>query len=306
VNSYTRGQGNAGSVNINARDTVSFTQNAGLVSYTNGRGNASSVNINAYNTVSFDNGFVNNIVLSDGVGNAGDINITTGSLSLTNGSVLLSSTAGQGSAGSVNINARDRVSIDGKYYDIGRYYVSYASSGIRTQVSPVGVGHGGNVTIATGSLFLTNGGAVNTSTQGQGNAGRVTIHTRDSAQISGTAPTLPDRRSEVLTSAAPGSVGRGGNVSITTRSLTVLDQGRINTNVQGQGEAGNTRFEQAMLSRSMAARSLARLTLVQWVEAAILPLRRHRSPWPMVLNSRLPPLEKASLVISHSAPIRLG
>jgi filamentous hemagglutinin family protein len=256
LTSFTSGQGNAGSVNINARDTVSLTRNAGLASYTAGQGNAGSVNINAYNTLSLDNSYVTNIVFFNGVGNIGGINITTGSLSLTNGGVLLSFTAERGNAGSVNINARDRVSIDGDHFENltgsdGRILgSSYARSGISAQVAASILGviaaepvrRGGDVAISTGSLFLTNGGLVNTSTQGQGNAGRVTIDARDSVQISGTAPTRPDLGSEVLTSATPGSVGNGGNVSITTDSLTVFDQGSINTNAGGQGEAGDVQI----------------------------------------------------------------
>jgi filamentous hemagglutinin family protein len=248
LSSFMFGQGNTGSVNINARDTVSLTRNAGLVSYTNGQGNAGSVNINAYNTISLDNSFVNNIVFLDGIGNSGGINITTGALSLTNGGRLLSATSGQGNAGRVNINARDHVFLDGEYSKeitvggriVGRYYIT---SSILTQVTPGATGQGGDVMIATGSLFLTNGGAVNTSTEGQGNAGRVTINARDSVQIIGTAPTRTDRRSEVFTSAIPGSVGSGGDVIITTRSLSVSDQGRINTNAQGQGKAGNIQIQ---------------------------------------------------------------
>jgi filamentous hemagglutinin family protein len=263
VNSFTSGQGKASNVNIYARDTVSFTRGAGLVSYTAGQGNAGSVNIYADNTVSFDNGSVSNVVSFDGVGDAGGINITTGSLSLTNGGMLSSFTAGQGNAGSVTINARERVSIDGDHFEnltdsdgriIGSYY---ARSGISTQVVTTflglfdaePVGRGGDVRITTGSLFLTNGGAVITSTQGQGNAGHVTIQARDSVQISGTAPTRTTDRGEVInsvipgsvvyTSAEPDSVGDGGDVTITTGSLSVSDQGTINTNAQGQGNAGN-------------------------------------------------------------------
>jgi large exoprotein involved in heme utilization and adhesion len=241
LTSVTAGQGNAGSVNINARDTVSLTQNAGLASLTGAQGNAGSVNINAYNTISLDNSRVFNIVSPRSIGNSGGINITTGSLSLTAGSSLYSDTAGQGNSGNVTINARDRVSLDG----VSPTLSSYNPSTIFTRVARRAVGQGGNVTIMTGVLFLTNGGAVNTTTQAQGNAGRVIINARD-IQISGTAPTYTDVWGEVFdfpsgvtTSAQAGSMGSGGPVTITTGSLSVSDFGRINTNAQGQGRAGN-------------------------------------------------------------------
>jgi filamentous hemagglutinin family protein len=268
LTSQTLGQGNADSVNINARDTVSFDNsavfnrveqtgvgNAGdinittgtlaltrgteLISQTLGQGNVGSVNINARDTVSFDNSsYVFNTVEPTGVGNAGGINITTGSLSLTGGAQLNSQTLGQGNAGSVNINARDRVTLDGESSN------GAIASTIFTRVVSGAVGQGGDVNIATGSLFLINGGAVNTANiGGTGDAGRVTINARDSVHISGTAPTGTDLRSGVFTSATEGSVGDGGDVTITTGSLSVSNQGRIITNAEAQGRAGNIQIQ---------------------------------------------------------------
>ncbi|MEP0914356.1 filamentous hemagglutinin N-terminal domain-containing protein [Leptolyngbya sp. GB1-A1] len=230
VNSATVGQGDAGDITINARDTVLLRNSAGLPD--------SRTDLT---TGTF------------GAGNGGDINITTGSLFVANGARMFSNTRGSGNAGNVTINARDVVSLDGEnpngrgnenllftlnstiYTQVNSGSVGLPGSELRFR----GTGQGGDVTITTGSLFLTNGGAVNTSTQGQGNAGRVTINARDTVQIRGTAPTRPDQPSEVVTSATPGSGGNGGSVIIRTGSLSVSNQGRINTNTQGQGRAGN-------------------------------------------------------------------
>ncbi|QDL06793.1 hypothetical protein DP113_01730 [Brasilonema octagenarum UFV-E1] len=279
LGSVTRGQGNTGSININARDTVSMdggsfigsgvdptgvgnsgginittgslslTNNAQVASYTQGQGNTGRVNINARDRVFLDGTIINDCecgsaifsqVQPGGVGNSGGINITTESLSLTNGAVLVSDTAGRGDAGSVIINARDRVSIDGAAYGGGK-------SGISTQVNSGAVGQGGNVTITTGSLSLTNGGYISSGNFGGiGNAGRVTINARDSVQISGTAlvPIMDDNnQSRVVSLVSPGTVGSGGDVSITTDSLSVSNQGRIITNTQGQGNAGNIQIQ---------------------------------------------------------------
>jgi filamentous hemagglutinin family protein len=306
LSSFTTGQGNAGSVNINARDTVSLKGRAGLLSYTDGPGNTGSVNINAYSTISLDNSTVYNLVLS-GISNASGINITTGSLSLNNGSSLYSDTLGQGNAGSVNINARDRVSLDGTSPTLS----SYNPSTIFTRVAPIGVGQGGNVTITTSSLSLTNGGAVNTSTAGQGNAGRVTINARD-VQISGTAPSYTAYDGEVInfpsgvtTSVRSGAVGNGGDATITTGSLSVSNQGGIFTNAQGQGRAGNIQIQASDAVSFNGGMPSAGLSKGQWVGEAILTSQRDRSQFSMALNSRLPPLEKETLAISQSVPTQL-
>lgn len=250
VSSYTAGRGNAGRVNINARDRVfldgtSTTINGyanGIFSavYPTGVGNSGGINIITELLSLTNRAVLDSANQGQGVGNASDINITVGALSLIGGSQLFSDTFAQGNAGSVNINARDRVSIDGVAY--GGF-----KSDILTQVESGAVGQGGNVTITTGSLSLTNGGSISTANLGGiGNAGRVTINARDSVQISGTAPvpiTDIDNRSRVVTSVSPGAIGSGGDVSITTGSLSVSNQGRILTNTEGQGNAGKIQIQ---------------------------------------------------------------
>ncbi|MDZ8088761.1 MAG: hypothetical protein RMY16_24880 [Nostoc sp. DedQUE12b] len=242
------GIGNSGGINITT-GSLSLINNAQVSSYTRGQGNTGRVNINARDRVFLDRGTaINNAdanaifsaVAPGGVGNSGGINITTESLSLTGGSQLSSFTLGQGNAGNVTINARDRISIDGALYG-GNI------SGIVMQVTSGAVGQGGTVTITTGLLSLTNGGFISTANYGGiGNAGRVTITARDSVQISGAAlvPVMDNNiRSTVSTSVSSGSVGSGGDVSITTGSLSVSNQGIIITNIEGQGRAGNIQIQ---------------------------------------------------------------
>ena len=160
VVSNTLGQGNAGNIQVNAADSVSVSGGSGLLVPTLGQGNAGNVTINAGGVVSFDGvgaglpSGINSEVLSaqGSVGNGlgGSINITAGSLSLTNGARLSSSTSGQGNAGNVTINARDTVSFD--------------SSSAASNVGFTGVGKGGNINIQARSLSLSNGAFFITST----------------------------------------------------------------------------------------------------------------------------------------------
>jgi filamentous hemagglutinin family protein len=251
------GGGRTGDVNITT-GSLSLTDGSNLIAGTRGSANTGSININARDTVSVDgirddyNSAIYNIVDRTGIGNGGGINITTGSLLLTRGAQLASYTNGQGNAGSVNIITRDTVLMDGE----GGAYGGF-SSGIITQISPVltypgkgvdqssgAMGQGGNVTITTGSLLLAHGGAINTSNAGgTGGSGRVTIQARDSVQIRGVVPTDSALRSQVSTSVSAEAVGSGGAVSIKTGSLSVSDQGRISTTSQGQGRAGKIQIQ---------------------------------------------------------------
>ncbi|MBW4442027.1 MAG: filamentous hemagglutinin N-terminal domain-containing protein [Plectolyngbya sp. WJT66-NPBG17] len=266
---FLDGQGNQGDININARDTVSSNRGsifkiaysttigsagsikitagslslnnyAGVSSISFGEGNVGNVIIIARDAVSFDRSRIANTVDSDSTGSAGTIDITTGSLSLINGARIITGTAGRADAGDVIITARGHVSLDGEEvltFDSGNFR---QVSTINTRVAPGAIGQGGNVTITSKSLSLTNGGLVNTSnTDGIGNAGRVTINASDFVQIRGTSSTDTSLQSGVFTSATERAVGDGGDVSITTDSLSISDRGRIITDNRGQGNAGN-------------------------------------------------------------------
>ncbi|HEY9624715.1 MAG TPA: filamentous hemagglutinin N-terminal domain-containing protein [Crinalium sp.] len=232
------GQGHVGDMTLNTGSLV-LTGGSQLVAAVGGQGTVGRVTINARDRVFFDQGSnVFGIVEDTGIGNTGGIFVTTGSLVLAGGAQLIFNSKGQGNAGSVTINARDRVSVEGEASD-----GAFAST-IFTQVNPGAVAQGGDITITTGTLSLLNGGALNSANAGgTGNAGRVTIHARDAVQIRGTAPLLPINRSGIFTSATEGSTGNGGDVSITTGSLSVSDQGRIITNAEAQGRAGNIQIQ---------------------------------------------------------------
>ncbi|MEH2317039.1 two-partner secretion domain-containing protein [Nostoc sp.] len=262
LNARTEGKGNAGNVNIFARDTVSLDGvssvlssldneaegkggniniTTGSLSVTNGgelvatnfggKGDAGSVNITAGDTVTFDgigsNGFpsgaFSNVFPNRG-GNGAGINITTGSLDLKNGAVLNVTTGGKGNAGNVNIVARDRVSLDGV-------------SSVRSSLSNKAEGEGGNINITTGSLSVTNGGElVATNFGGKGNAGRVDIVARDTVVFDQGFANIP---TGAFSNVFPNGVGNGAGINITTGSLDLKNGAILNVTTQGQGDAGN-------------------------------------------------------------------
>jgi len=255
----THGKGNAGSVIINAHNQVSFdgrhsaaystvevgalgtsgginitagslavTDGAILVASTSGQGDAGDVNLNARDTVWFDGkdktGFPS--AASSGVssdqaeGNSGNINITAGTLSMTNGTQLYSNTLGKGDAGNVNINVRDTVWFD-------RRSRALSTVGYRA------VGKGGdiNINVTAGSLSLTNGATLNATTFGRGNAGRVNIETSDRVSLDG--------RSTALSQVTPEARGNSGDINIETGSLALTNGGGLTASSRGNGTAGN-------------------------------------------------------------------
>ncbi|WP_201789069.1 filamentous hemagglutinin N-terminal domain-containing protein, partial [Scytonema hofmannii] len=113
-------------------------------------------------------------------GNGGNIILTTGSVSLTNGVQLSASTFGKGDAGSVLVQAKDSVSVAGN---------SYIFSTVESQ----GVGKGGDVNISAATLSLKDGAQLGTfvreassnQTAGQGQAGNVNVNVTGEVTITG-------------------------------------------------------------------------------------------------------------------------
>ena len=139
--------GNGGNLRIQT-GSLSLTGNSGLLTSHSGQGDSGSIIIDARDTITFDgqsNAFVSN---AKGRGNSGDIRVNTGSLSLTNGGIIGIVNSRPGTAGNITIHARDAILMDGE-----------AENGNpSTLASNVGLnagGNGGNIHLTTGSFTAT-------------------------------------------------------------------------------------------------------------------------------------------------------
>ncbi|MBR8835266.1 MAG: filamentous hemagglutinin N-terminal domain-containing protein, partial [Stigonema ocellatum SAG 48.90 = DSM 106950] len=231
---------NGASVNVRAQDGGSIAINAQNVSLTGGsilragiesglgtpQSKAGDIVINAKGETVLSHGsFIANVVLPNAVGQAGDINITTGALTLSSGGVLNTATYGQGNAGNVIINASGKVSFDG------------TSSGAFSTVEQTGVGKGGNVSISADSMSVTNGAQLLAHTLGQGDAGNVIINARGRVSFDGSSS--DGTLSEAASTVEQTGVGKGGNVSISADSMSVTNGAQLLAHTFGAGDAGN-------------------------------------------------------------------
>ncbi len=222
--------GKAGGIEITT-GSLKVTGGAALSVSTRGEGDAGSVKITAIDIVSFDGVDSNGLssgaystVAAGAVGKAGSIEITTGSLRVTNGAQLAAATKGQGDAGSVKITASDSVSFDG-------------GSGAFSTVEKRAVGKGGGIEITTGSLRVTGGAQLLALTRGQGDAGNVKITAIDIVSFDGVDSNgLP---SAVGSTVEQGAVGQGGGIEITTYSLRVINGAVLTATSLGDGKAGD-------------------------------------------------------------------
>ena len=219
--------GNAGRIELNT-NSLSVNNNAALSASTLGKGNGGVITINATDSVSFDeSGNAFNTVEATGVGDAGGIQITTSTLSLTNGGQLVSATLGQGNAGNVTVNANS-ISLDGEDNQ-------GTPSGIFSQVGDakqlvIPEGNAGRIEIKTNSLSVKNDAQLSASTFGKGNGGSININATHSVFFDGGGA--------FSTVAATGE-GTAGGIKITTSDLSLNNGGQLSASTLGQGDAGD-------------------------------------------------------------------
>ena len=223
-----------GDIVINARNLdildSSFLRagvESGLRSDSNQAGN---IAVNATGTFQLEGIGVINIVQEGAIGNAGDLIINVGTLNVTNGSGLSSTTSGQGNAGNISITVRDVATFDG-------VDSSGVSSNSGSTVSSGAVGKSGKLTLNTGTLNVINGAVLTSSTSGQGDAGDVSITVRDAANFDGGGRN--GSASGAGSQVGFSGVGKGGTFILNSDTLNVTNGAVLTSSTLGRGDAGN-------------------------------------------------------------------
>ncbi|WP_138500824.1 filamentous hemagglutinin N-terminal domain-containing protein [Nostoc sp. PA-18-2419] len=227
--------GKSGGIEINA-GSVAITNGAQLGASTSGQGDAGTIAINARDGVVVDGesqkNFLSTVfsqVQQNAVGNSGGIEINAGSVAITNGAQLSASTSGQGDAGTIAINARDGVVVDGESQ---KNFLSTVFS----QVQQNAVGNSGGIEINAGSVAITNGAQLSASTSGQGNAGTIAINARDGVVVSGESQ--KNFLSTVFSQVQQNAVGNSGGIEINAGSFAITNGAQLSASTSGQGNAG--------------------------------------------------------------------
>ncbi|MEM8807007.1 MAG: filamentous hemagglutinin N-terminal domain-containing protein [Cyanobacteria bacterium P01_G01_bin.38] len=197
------------------------------------------------------NGFRSSALVTEasGVGDAGDLFITTNRLAIRDGGVITSATLGQGDAADVQINAAD-MSISG----VG---TTGSPSEISSRAELGAIGRGGDVRIQTNNLSLEDSGQISAASSTQDVAGNIFIDATDkitlrNAEISTAA--ISSSGGDILINASPGfesgvlaletngditteSLGDGGNITLLL-PVVALEDSDIIARSQG-GNGGN-------------------------------------------------------------------
>ncbi|BAY64659.1 hypothetical protein NIES22_47580 [Calothrix brevissima NIES-22] len=235
------GQGNGGIIKITT-GSLSLQEGAQIKASTEGIGNAGKIEIEAAKSVIVDGAVlylppglselkvlpsaILSEVLPGSQGNANNIAIKTGQLTVKNGAFISSSTNAVGNAGNISINASESVSFDG---DPGELF---DPSGAFVGTLERATGEAGKLEIITPSLSVTNGAQLEALTSSAGKAGDITVIAKDKILLSGANTGL-------FSNTTPGSTGNGGNIFIDPELVEIKDGAAISVNSQGTGTGGD-------------------------------------------------------------------
>ncbi|MBW4505251.1 MAG: filamentous hemagglutinin N-terminal domain-containing protein [Scytonematopsis contorta HA4267-MV1] len=238
----TFGTGNAGKIQVIARDSLRFENSGGVGNHTSGLGNAGEITLeadsiiirnkrsgagsNTYENATGKAGIVNvkgnSLLIEDNAGfgtrsfssgDAGVINLEVGDIIIRNESGMGSDTSASGNGGQVNIKANSLL-IENK-------------SGFSNRTLETGGGRGGNFNINIKESFIVrNQSGIRTDTFGSGDAGQINL-TADYLEIS---------NSSGINAASNGS-GNAGNFQIKARTL-VVSGGNLGVASNKSGRAG--------------------------------------------------------------------
>jgi filamentous hemagglutinin family protein len=242
TNIRSTGTGKGGDVQLTA-ETLDVKRGGSITTSIAGKGNAGNIKIDVRDRIVIDEAasrgdsrFISSIFSSalpgEGEGNSGNIDISTGTLTVTNGATISSDIGRNGNAGNITINARDQVTFDG-FSPIDTDLID-RSSRATTLTTPDVIGNSGNITISTGVLTLSNGGSLISDIYGQGSGGNVVINARDRVLIRGRSSGFS--QSSITTTLS--GAGRAGDITINTESLRLEEGGAVVADGTGRGEAG--------------------------------------------------------------------
>jgi filamentous hemagglutinin family protein len=243
ITTTTVGNGNGGDIRISTK-SLSLRDGAGISTLSadfefNPQGNAGSIIINASDSVaiagsSSQTGTSGITVSTRTAGNAGNLTITTGTLSITDGGKISAETLGIGQGGNINILARQGISLSGQGLDAkinaqGNTTL-FSSPSLITAISQ-STGNAGSLFLNTPQLWMDQGAEITVSSTGAGQAGNLNIQGQS---------VLLNNQSKLF---AETITGTGGNIRLDLSGILLL---RHNSSISatagttgGGGDGGN-------------------------------------------------------------------
>ncbi len=232
INADNYGSGNGGRIVLSGDDQVTVTSGSSVHALT-GTGSGAPIDIKTASggSVTIDASTLE--VGSVGAGNGGGVAITTGTLALQNGAVILSAVANSGNGGAIAIYA-DRVALTGNAVIASLVDGAGAGSGGMIVINATG-----NITI-DGSLAQSTGAGIRALTFGPGNGGSVAVTAQNVAILNG-GQINAGSGNLTLPASSLGNTGLGpaGSVAINAQNVSLRGDAAITAYAAGDGNAGS-------------------------------------------------------------------
>jgi filamentous hemagglutinin family protein len=164
-----------------------------------------------------------------GVGNGGDIAVSTKRLVLQNGGAISTTSYSAATGGNLAINASNSVQVIG----FSPVNPTFASSIFATTFSS---GNAGDLTLSTERLSVLGGANVSSSTVGTGKGGHVTVNATESIELIGFNQIVAQPSN---LAASTLNAGDAGSLTINTSRLAVLDGAGVDASTLATGNAGS-------------------------------------------------------------------
>lgn len=230
----TIGEGNGGNLQIAARNLL-LRDGGQATTSTFGNGSAGNVRVDVSEFIEATGTTPDEkpgglFAQTQSAGTGGNLIINTGRLLVSDGALLSTTALGSGNAGNLTVNAAESLEVIG-IDTPGNPRPSALSS------STQGEGAGGDLTIDTKRLILRDGAQISSTTFGSGQGGTVIVTARDSIELRGNYQNYSSSISSQVDD--ENAAGNGGNVTVNTRQLRVLDGAQISAGTFGIGSGGN-------------------------------------------------------------------
>jgi filamentous hemagglutinin family protein len=162
---------------------------------------------------------------------SGFVQIQGRQVSLKDGSSITANTIGNNSGKGITIRASELLAVMGVTPD------AKTPTNITSSVQSGAKGRGGDITIETPKLDISDGAEIKTNTYGAGNGGNLSIKATE-VDIQG-RDTLLKNTSQLVSQVESKATGRGGNVTIEAESVRIRDGAAIKLRTLSSGDDGN-------------------------------------------------------------------
>lgn len=239
INTSSLSSGRAGDILINANNLVLKDGGASLGSSTFRNGEGGNVFIKSQyvdisgQSSSLRSSSINSLTF--GSGNAGNVELETSQLVISDGGGITSSTLSAGNAGNIKINSTDSINILGissnlkspSFIESSTFPLIDENLKALFYRQPLSlIGQAGNIFLDTGTLNIVNSGLVSVRNEGLNNAGSIEVTANKINIIN---------QGEINATTA---IGQGGNITLTSK-MVLLNNGIISATAGQQGSSGN-------------------------------------------------------------------